>query len=60
LKKIKKLLKPLSFTFDTRDRIDSLIVLFSFWETKTQTNYDENVQPLDFANAMKERIIKYV
>jgi hypothetical protein len=59
LKKIKKLLKPLGFTFDNRDRIDCLIVLLSFWEAKTQTDFDEISNPFDFANAVKERIIKY-
>jgi hypothetical protein len=59
LKKIKNLLEPIAFTFDNRDRIDCLIVLLSFWETKTHTNFDEISNPLDFANAVKERIIKY-
>jgi hypothetical protein len=58
LKKIKNLLEPIAFTFDNRDRIDCLIVLLSFWETKTHTNFDEISNPLDFANAVKERIIK--
>jgi hypothetical protein len=61
LKKVTKLLEPLHFTFDSRDRMDTLIALVCYWEAKRDLNMPEVPNPsaaASLARAVRDRIIK--
>eukprot|EP00029_Vermamoeba_vermiformis_P007129 TRINITY_DN2993_c0_g1_i1.p1 TRINITY_DN2993_c0_g1~~TRINITY_DN2993_c0_g1_i1.p1 ORF type:complete len:575 (+),score=95.42 TRINITY_DN2993_c0_g1_i1:76-1800(+) len=61
LKKVTKLLEPLHFTFDSRDRMDTLIALVCYWEAKRDLNIPEAPNPsatASLARAVRDRIVK--
>lgn len=56
LRKVGRMLQSVQYVLDNRDKMSTLIALLGYWETKCETDFEENSK--EFAESIKNSIIR--